>query len=222
MISVLLAAGCSWLPWGRETPDPETEVDAPYVRAATLLEAGRYPEATAALRQVASRCENGERGRHALLLLAAVELDPRNAEADPDSAALMAARFLSLPDLPVVELPLGQTLYVLALDQGGNPGLRPSPVPTEGAPAPRFTDCDQPVPDRVVNLPVLAEDGGGESMLEVQGQRDAAAARANELTTENTRLRARVDELEAELERIRRILRARPDTTGGPPIPPLP
>lgn len=214
-IFTVFTAACSMLAGGDGTPEPGPE--APYIRAATLLEAGRYAEASAALREVASRCESGERGRHALLLLAALDLDPRNAEADPDSAALNAARFLSLQDLPVDQRPLGETLYLLALDRGGNPGLRPSPAAVPGGPASRFSSCDQPLTDRVVSLPVLPEGPRGESMLELQGQRDSAVARAGELTSQNAALQARVAELEAELERIRRILRARPDTTDAPP-----
>lgn len=220
VIVALLAGACGLLPRGGEGPAPEP----PYIRAATMLEAGRYPEASVALREIASRCESGDRGRHALLLLAALDLDPRNPEAEPDSAALMAARFLSLPDLPVDERPLGQTLYVLALDRGGDPGLRPGPTDGPGGMARRFSEChrDEPVPASIVALPVLPEGGGGESMLELQGERDSAVARARELTDQNRALRARVAELETELARIRSILRARPDTTGGPPLVPLP
>lgn len=211
LASAVLIGGCSVFSGGGAGIEPE----APYVRAAALLEVGRYEEAGAALREVASRCESGERGRHALLLLAALDLDPRNRQAEPDSAALMAARFLFLPGLPVAERPLGETLYVLALDRGGDPGLRP----TEGEDglARRFSDCGEPVTGRVVSLPVLPESAGDESMLEVTAERDAAVARVEELMSQNYTLGARVAELEAELERIRRILRARPDTTGAPP-----
>lgn len=213
--STILLGGCSVFSGEGEKVEPQPEPEAPYIRAATLLEAGQYEAAGAALREVASRCESGERGRRALLLLAALDLDPRNVEAEPDSAALMAARFLSLPGLPVSERPLGETLYVLALDRGGDPGLRPAEG--ESALARRFSDCGEPVADRVVTLPVLPESSEGVSILELQGARDSAVARVGELTSQNAALRARVAELEAELERIRRILRARPDTTDVPP-----
>lgn len=213
--SGIVLGGCSLLPWSGEGLEPEPEPEPPYIRAATLLEAGRYEAAAAALREVASRCESGERGRHALLLLAALDLDPRNAEAEPDSAALMAARFLYLPGLPVAERPLGETLYVLALDRGGDPDLRPTEG--EGGLAERFSDCGEPVSGRVVTLPVLPTSQEGESIVELEAERDSAVARATELASENEALEARVAELEAELERIRRILRARPDTTGAPP-----
>lgn len=209
----IVLGGCSVFSGGGEGLEPEPE--PPYIRAATLLEAGQYEAAAAALREVASRCESGERGRHALLLLAALDLDPRNAQAEPDSAALMAARFLYLPGLPVAERPLGETLYVLALDRGGDPGLRPTEG--EGGLAEQFSDCGEPVTGPVVTLPVLPASEEGESIVELEAERDSAVARAAELASESEALGARVAELEAELERIRRILRARPDTTGLPP-----
>ena len=211
-------AGCGGAGDGDGSPEPR----APFVRATTLLEAGRYEAASVALREVASRCESGDRGRHALLLLAALDLDPRNEAAEPDSAALMAARYLSLPDLPVEEKPLGRTLYVLALDRGGDPGLRPSPTPDPAGLAARFANCDEPAPERVVSLPVLPDGPQESSLLELADERDSAVGRAAALSAENEALRARVAELEAELERIRRILQARPDTTDTLPPRDLP
>ena len=215
--AALLLTGCARLGLQRvvESPPDESPPDTRLARAAELMSVGQFIEAEVALRRLAARCENREEGLRALLLLSALRLDPRNPEASPDSAALFAARFLGLPDAPIAERPLAESLYALALDLGADPGLRPSRRGGADAPAPRFSDCerapaDDPAP---LWLPVLEREARASGARRLERARDSVANRAAEIQASNRALEARVAELAAELERIRRLLGADPDTT---------
>ena len=107
---------------------------------------GDFAGAEQAFRDAASRCESGSDGRRALLFLSFLALDPRNPTAHPDSAALMAARFLNLPGNTREETLEAEALYITALDYGADPELRIDPA-NPGF-AVRFGDCDQPFPPR--------------------------------------------------------------------------
>ena len=88
----LLFVGCSYLePVGE--PAPPSVFDS----GLALMANGDFAGAETAFRDAASRCESGSEGRRALLFLSFLALDPRNPAAHPDSAALMAARYLNLP-----------------------------------------------------------------------------------------------------------------------------
>jgi len=190
-------AGCSWVGSGA-TPPPSS----PYQKGVLRLAEGDFEAATEAFRESAASCESGRQGRRAILFLALLELDPRNPEGDPDSAALMAGSFLQLPNVPRDEVLEAEGLYLAALDQGADPALRPDPE-TSGL-APRFERCGEPVPIwSARELPVLERPTSGV----VQGlEAERAALRAR-----NEALQQTVEELQAELERIRGLLR-RPDT----------
>ena len=134
--SLLLVGGCSYL-------DPVPEPPGPSVFDIGLAQMadGDFAAAEMAFRDAASRCESGSDGRHALLFLTFLALDPRNPAAHPDSAALMAARFLNLPGNTREETLEAEALYVTALDYGADPELRIDPV-NPGF-AVRFGACDQ-------------------------------------------------------------------------------
>ena len=86
------AAGCGVLRRGGESSGV-----SPYTIGVLRMTDGEFSDADRAFRESASRCESGWEGRRALLFLSLLSLDPRNPHADPDSAAIMAARVLSLP-----------------------------------------------------------------------------------------------------------------------------
>ena len=213
---LLLIAGCSYL-------EPVREPAAPSVFdvGLALMADGDFAGAELAFRDAASRCESGSDGRRSLLFLSFLALDPRNPTAHPDSAALMAARFLNLPGKTREETLEAEALYLTALDYGADPELRIDPV-YPGL-AVRFGGCDQPFPPRVDRpLPILESPTSGllKSLDEERGT----------LTQENQQLRytvrrlrhgsdslqAQVDTLEAELERIRQLIRL-PDTSVARP-----
>lgn len=219
--AAVLLPGCAWL--GGRTAEASGD-PAPWEAVQEHLARDRHVEADAALRRVAARCENGEEGRHALLLLTTLWLDPANPAAEADSAAVFAARVLALPDSPPEERYVAEGLYLLALEMGADPYLRPASTQTPGAPALRFSDCDVPAPRTPVALPVLGREPLAAVVLRLTGEREAETARASELETKAGSLEARIHQLQteldaarAEIDRIRRVL-AGPDTTrAGPP-----
>ena len=212
--SLTLVCGCALDTEGRP-PGPD---DAPVEAGAetfddgiAALAAGDYETASTRLGRVAAACESGSRGRRAVFLLATAALDPRNPAASPDTAARLAAHILTLPGTDPDERLAAETLYLLALDRGASPdtaAARPERPALEPPPAPRYTDCAGAG---------LAGDTAGASLPELPGP--PAADRVERLEAARDSLARRVAELEAELERIRQLLREGilPDTTGATP-----
>jgi hypothetical protein len=186
---------------------------------------GDFDAADQAFRQSASRCESGLDGRHSLLFLSILALDPRNPAAEPDSALLMAERFLNLPGNTREEMLQGEAVYVTALDYGADPETRVDQ--TNPGFAVRFGDCDQPFPARDRRpLPAVEESmlGRMQSLDEERGtlseENQQLRWRIGQLRRTGDSLQAQVDTLEAELGRIRQLIRLpdtlrtrRPDTT---------
>jgi len=208
---LLLAAGCSYL-----EPVPEPVAPSVFEVGLGRLADGDFAAAELVFRQVASRCESGSDGRRALLFLSFLALDPRNPAAHPDSAVLMAARFLNLPGNTREETLEAEALYVTALDYGADPELRIDPV-NPGF-AVRFGDCNQPFPPREDRpLPVLDSSTSGrlrlldEELDSLTRQNQQLRYTVRQLRLSSDSVQAQVDTLQAELERIRQLLRL-PDT----------
>lgn len=220
-VPALLLSGCAWL--GAARPEPAPGPSA-YERGLGHLTLREWDAADAALREAAGRCENGEVGRRALALLSTVWLEPENPAAHPDSAAVLAARVLQLPDADPVERAFARSLYFMALELGADPYLRPELTEAPGAPALRFSDCGAPVPRTPPPLPVLGREALAATVHRLEGEREALSAKVSQLDQGSAALQRRIRDLEAELqtatselERVRRLL-AGPDTTrAGPP-----
>jgi hypothetical protein len=217
---LLLFAGCSYL-----EPTPEPAVPSVFDNGLAVLADGDFAGAESAFRRAASRCESGSDGQRALLFLSFLGLDPRNPVAHPDSAALMAARFLNLPGLTREETLEAEALYITALDYGADPELRIDPV-NPGF-AVRFGDCDQPFPPRDDRpLPTLDSPTSGllRSLDEERGtltqENQQLRYTVRQLRHVSDSLQTQMDTLEVELNRIRRLIRlpdtmvARPPDTG--------
>lgn len=171
-----------------ETEPPETDPVAPLAR-------GDFAEATARLAGLARQCDRGKLGRRAILMRAMLELDPRNPTGSPDTAALLAGRYLQLPDAEPMGIAMAETVYLLALDRGGSPVEEPWAYP---AVAPRFTGCDRSgaLPGHLRELPTHP---------------GTPASRALADTWRALRVaRDQVEALQAELERIRKLLGREP------------
>ncbi len=182
MALFLLLVGCSYLAPVPSEPAPPSVFDIGLAHMAD----GDFAAAEQAFRQSASRCESGSDGRSSLLFLSFLALDPRNPVAHPDSAALMAARFLNLPGNTREETLEAEALYVTALDYGADPELRIDPV-NPGF-AVRYGDCDQPFPPRDDRpLPTLESPTSGR-LLGLEEERGT-------LTQENQQLRSTVLQL---------------------------
>lgn len=208
----LVSAGCSHLePVAAPVPPSVFEIGL------TRLADGDFSGAEVAFRDAASRCESGAHGRRALLFLSFLALDPRNPAAHPDSAALMAQRFLNLPGSTREETLEAEALYITALDYGADPDLRIDLV-NPGF-AVRFGDCEEPFPPRDDRpLPVLENSTSSRLML-LGAERDSLTRQNQQLRNTVRQLRlssdslqAQVDTLQAELARIRQLIRL-PDTS---------
>jgi hypothetical protein len=206
-------AGCTWLP-GRTLPEARVDPgQARFTAGLHAAEAADFEGAREALGDLVARCESGPWGRDAVLVLGALELSPRNPAGTPAVAAGLLARYLQEPAAPPPSVILAETLYLAALDRGADPVGNPF-VLGPGLPpvAPRFAACHRDSdPDPVRTLPTLPEPGATRDILDrVQVERDSLAALADSLSRRN-------EALEAELDRIRRLLL--PDTvrSGGTP-----
>lgn len=168
-------------------------------RAVLALDRSDFGSATADLEWVASRCGSGERGRTALLLLAAAELDVRNPDRSPDRARWHAEAYLSSPGIPDEELPVARTLYLLAVDMGGTTAVgdavaAPSPV-ADGEDGP---DAATP---RVADRLGGCGEGGSRDHLPLPTH--AGPTTAGRLAA----LQDSVDLLHAEIDRVRKLLK---------------
>jgi len=220
--AALLVSACAWL--GQTLGSSGGGVSSQYERALALLEDESFVAAEVMLRRMATSCDNGYEGRRSLLLLAAVWLDPRNRAANADSAAVLAARYLGLPDTDPIERIAAEGLYVLALDLGADPQLRPARVNASHLLALRFSNCEAPLPETVVSLPELGRESMTARLRSLERQRDSLAARASTLAEGSRTMERRVQELttelqnaQAEIQRIRRLLGGRDTTSSEPP-----
>jgi hypothetical protein len=210
-LALLLLAGCSLI-----QPAAEPVTPTVFEIGLSQMADGDFPAAEQAFRQSASRCESGSHGRRALLFLSFLALDPRNPATNPDSSALMAARFLNLPGNTREETLEAEALYVTALDYGADPELRVDP--TNPGFAVRFGDCDQPFPPRD-NRPLPTLEGSTLGRLQSLDAEKGALVQENQqlrysvgrFRRASDSLQAQVDTLAAELERIRQLIRL-PDT----------
>ena len=205
--SGLLSAGCAGFMSGGSDMTEER-----FRSGTAALEYGEFERARTALTEVAARCEAGEHGRAALLLLSTVDLDARNPDADPTRAASYARSYLMLPAAPADEQALARTLYLLAIDRGA----REDPDAELGT-ASRFSDCDAPPrPADWTGLPVHPGPRTAFVLDSLRSERDRLRGRANTLADSLRAVRTRESELEAEIERIRKLLSGGGGGTGAP------
>jgi hypothetical protein len=174
-----------------------------------------FASARPALLELAGRCQAGEHGRRAVLLLAAAELDTGNEAGSPHTALQLSRSYLLLPNAPREEVVLARSLYRLAADLGGLEETVPTADSLEPGPyvAPRFDGCDstpeltfRPLPETSSETLVDRERAlvDRERALET-----SLAARSDSLATLRDSLstsQQRVTELESELARITQLL----------------
>ena len=174
---------------------------------ALALRRGEFVQAREALVEVRRTCGDARLGRQALLLIAALEVDPRNPTGDPDHAAALAGYWLSRPETFPWMRPLAETLYLQALRAGGRPfsgsgeplpdaqDLLAMARPAEGA----SETCD------ASDWQVLG--GGAPPELSGRPRGGGPPGQGRGLREDNARLREQVARLEAEIQRIRETLR---------------
>lgn len=111
LVSVWLA-GCATLLHGGPSPERVAE------RGLAALERHEYDSARADLEWVSTNFPDRPAGRHALLALAAAELDPANPDRRPDVGADLLAHFRAMEDNPSWTMPVANTLRGLLLELG--------------------------------------------------------------------------------------------------------
>ncbi|HET6340945.1 MAG TPA: hypothetical protein VFG78_02045 [Gemmatimonadota bacterium] len=174
---------------------------------ALALRRGEFDQAREALANVRRTCGESRLGRQALLLIAALEADPRNPAGDPDRAAALAGHWLTHPETFPWTRPVAETIYLHAVRAGGTPysasGKPPGEVqdllamsrPADGA----DEACD------ATDWEVLG--AGAPPELSGRPRSGGSPDEADGLRQDNARLREQVAQLEAELQRIRETLR---------------
>ncbi|MGH7563099.1 MAG: hypothetical protein ACREK5_01570 [Gemmatimonadota bacterium] len=175
--------------------DPGAGLDA----GALALRQAEFEAARERLVSVRHLCGEARLGRQALLLLSALELDPRNPAGDPDRGAAYAAHYLARPETFPWTRPVAGQLYLQAVRLGGEPA--------SGAADPLLEEIasreDAPEACERSDWGVV---GGGEPPALGSGAHASRPGSGSRRADENLRLRNRVAELEAELERIRATL----------------
>lgn len=173
--------------------------------AVAALEEEEYDVAERELRLLVSDCASGDHGREALLLLAAAQLDTGNPNGSPHTAAYLAASYLLLPDAAPTRLPLARSLYRLGTDlELADSAGSPDPPPV----ARRFDTCEEVTPSPVVRaLPTTPAPRTAKIVTlhaELAQHVDSLQALEAEVDTRATR----IAELNAEIERIRALLKS--------------
>ena len=172
---------------------------------ALALRRGEFDGARQALVEVRRTCGEARLGRQALLLLAALEADPRNPSADPARAAALAGHWLTRPETFPWTRPIAETIYLQALRAGGKPYATPETAPAD---VQDLLEMERPADGSAETCDVLDWEVVGAGVPpELNGRPRPASPAAQDLREDNGRLRERVAELEAELERIRETLR---------------
>jgi hypothetical protein len=211
--AMALTAACTWIPVGAVGPGGENPSEARFHLAMSAVQRDDYGAATRELRELAGECESGAWGRNAVLALASLELSPRNPDGSPGAAARLAARYLQIRTAPAGSVAVAETLYLLALDLGASPVTDPlaSSGGAEGTEI-AFENCDRETEASVIReLPSHPGPSTTWATLRAaRAQRDALTAAADSLAVLADSLALRTVELEAEIERIRRLLL--PDT----------
>lgn len=89
-----------------------------YRAGMTALQAGDYANANLQLGWVAEHLPDEEIGKRALLMVSALEMDPRNPNRRIALGSELAAAYLRQVEIPTWTKPLAQTMYLIALELG--------------------------------------------------------------------------------------------------------
>jgi peptidoglycan hydrolase CwlO-like protein len=172
-------------------PDAEAELD----RGLTALRAREYDDARRILEPVYQSSWQQPVGQEALLALAAMELDPRNPERRLWAGADLAGRLLSIPQASAADVPVAETLYLLAVELGAaEERIARADSVTQAA-----EDRSRRPTSSVLSVPAR--------MAKLQSERDGLSRRNEQLqATLKTRDKELAD-AKQELERIKKTLK---------------
>lgn len=219
----LFASGCA----GRTGTLPGSESARERLdRGLAALHRDDYRGGLRDLAWVYERCYPRTAGQEALLVMAAVELDPRNPYRRLDVGSELAARFLERPGPWSWARPVAEALYLVGSELRGSaddsseqpaPGMvRPASaaVPPAGPPAglaPAASDCGALPPDAdartIALVPTLPVPPVADYLDRVRRDQRALITRADSLESHLQSLQAQLAAKEQELERIRQTLK---------------
>jgi hypothetical protein len=131
-------------------------------------------------------------GQQALLVLVSAELDPRNTTRRLWASADMAARLLGIPQAPRWMDPIGESMYLLALELGANEDR---------------LDRALAALDSAQSLPKYTGPSIPMQMDAIRTERDSLQVKVELLESQREQLDKELKEKTAELERIRKTVR---------------
>ncbi len=197
-------ASCAMIGGGTRGPSAESELE----RGAAAARAQDYATARTILEPVYRAHYMDKAGTRALMLLTAIDLDPRNANRRLSAASDYATTLLNSDAMPVWEKPVAETLYLLSVELGG--------LEQEIGRAEAAKDSAQNLAAaaRRANLPSSPRESWPAQLRKMREERDAMSKR---LETLQTTVRTRDRELaeakqelagaKQELERIKKTLK---------------
>jgi hypothetical protein len=166
--------GCAALSFSRQ-PDARDQLN----QGVAALEAQDYAAARTLLEPLYREHWQERVGQQAMLALIAADLDNRNPERRLWSAAEMAARLLSIPELEPWLIPVGESYYLLALELGAQEERVARADAARAAAEAEVAAVERELPASAV---------------------ESVTARINRITTERESLLRRVSQLEQEAE----------------------
>lgn len=189
LLALLLAGvtGCAALGNGVE-PEPELRLEL----GLQALAQRDFPRAQEHLEWVYHNHWQEPVGQQALLVLIAAEMDPRNTTRRLWASADMSARLLGIERAPRWMQPIGETLYLLALELGANE---------------ERISRTQAALDSAQTLPKFTGQSYPAQVQALRTERDSLKQRLDVLITERDSVDKELKEKTAELERIRRTVR---------------
>jgi len=186
-LSVVLAA-CATL-----NPFVESGAEERFDRGMRALERGDYPQASLDLGWVATHHADEKVGRQALLVVSALEMDPRNPKRRLSLGADMTQAYLLNRGIENWTLPIARTLHLLALELGAaEERVAAAEAGRERAEA-RLELPGPSVPER---------------LKAIQDERDRLARRVSQLEQQLAAAEKNLAEKDKELERIRKTIKS--------------
>lgn len=186
-LTIVLAA-CATL-----NPFVESSAEARFDRGMRALERGDYAQASLDLGWVATHHADDKVGRHALLAVSALEMDPRNPKRRLALGADLTQAYLLNRGIEDWTLPIARTLHLLALELGAaEDRVAAAEAEKERAEA-RLTLPGPSVPER---------------MKAIRDERDRFSRRVQQLEQQLATAEKNLAEKDKELERIRKTIKS--------------
>jgi hypothetical protein len=202
IVIATVVAGCSVLR-GSSGPTPESELQ----RGLAALRSQDYGAARAILEPLYRAHWMDETGQRALLVLAAAELDPRNADRRLPAATELAGTLLNVKDVPAWEIPVTESLYLLSLEIGSQEAAIARAENAEREALNAAQVAKQTSAAGSVTLPRLTRESWPSQLRKVREDRDALAKKVDQLQSAVKARDKDLAEAKQELERIKKTLK---------------